>query len=67
MLRPSNDWLKFVLLPKLCKWTAAETSGGNECSGATPTSGTPLVPIDEYHALYRQLKDKYAAYFIEVS
>ncbi len=63
LLCPSNDWLKFVLLPKLAKWAAID----NVLCETTPILDTPLVPLEDYYTLYKYLKEKYSSYLIQVS
>jgi tRNASer (uridine44-2'-O)-methyltransferase len=51
-IHPTKEWLRYSLLPKICKWAE-----GEEQDGATPTSS--LVPSERFCLLYKELKQKY--------
>ena len=58
---PTQAWLRDCLLPKIAKW-ASEVSADSAVGTAQG-----LVPLERYSALYRELKRKYGAKFVEVS
>ena len=58
---PTSEWLHSVLLPKVVQW--AEESGRSQ---GIPRQQPPLVPLDKYCSLYRELKEKYGPALIKV-
>lgn len=62
ILQLSKEWLKYVLLPKLCKWSLEED---NEDVQFVPDTTQSLVSLEEYCVLYKQLKDKYGPQLVK--
>ncbi len=58
---PTLEWLKAVLLPKVCQWS-------EENKGKSPSAGRgkSLVPLSRYSQLYRELKSKYGEHLVKV-
>ena len=63
ILQLSKEWLKYVLLPKLCKWSLEED---NEDVQFVQDTTQSLVSLEEYCVLYKQLKDKYGPQLVKV-
>ncbi len=59
---PTLEWLKAVLLPKVCQWSE-ENKGKSLSSGR----GKSLVPLSRYSQLYRELKSKYGELLVKVT
>lgn len=57
---PSIEWLGNTLAPKLIKW-ASEIVGSGQVVVVKP-----LVPMDRYTELYREMKQKYGTEFVKV-
>ncbi|XP_030848144.1 probable tRNA (uracil-O(2)-)-methyltransferase [Strongylocentrotus purpuratus] len=57
---PSIEWLGNTLAPKLTKW-ASEIVGSGQVVVVKP-----LVPMDRYTELYREMKQKYGTEFVKI-
>ena len=60
VLCPTIQWLKELLLPKLCKW-AEEIQDGQGSKGSLR-----LVPLDQYAKTYQRLKEDYGEKLVQV-
>ena len=61
VLCPTVQWLREVLLPKLCKWAVEIKPDGKSSKGSLR-----LVPLDQYTLLYHRLKQQYGEKLVKV-
>lgn len=56
----TTEWLRDVLLVKLCRWAELENL-------KTEVTSLKLVPVDKYAVKYQELKHKYGTQLVKVS
>lgn len=60
VVAPTVTWLADVLLPRIVRWAEGNRDLAGKCNR------DPLVPLDKFCLLYRQLKEKYGPFFVQV-
>ncbi|KAL5478097.1 hypothetical protein EMCRGX_G024977 [Ephydatia muelleri] len=59
VVAPTVTWLADVLLPRIVRWAEGNRDLAGKCNR------DPLVPLDKFCLLYRQLKEKYGPFFVQ--